>query len=50
MADETAALVQHIITKADEELKSVEVRKQIDLEYDVGNLGDLSSNQSEGGF
>jgi len=38
MADETAALVQHIITKADEEIKSVEVHKPIDLEYDVGNL------------
>ncbi|CAL4063984.1 unnamed protein product [Meganyctiphanes norvegica] len=38
MADETAALVQNIITKADEEIKSVEVHKSIDLEYDTGNL------------
>ncbi|XP_076059248.1 ribosome biogenesis regulatory protein homolog [Oratosquilla oratoria] len=38
MADEVAERVQEIINQADEELKSVAVVKDIELEYDLGNL------------
>ncbi|XP_042215886.1 ribosome biogenesis regulatory protein homolog [Homarus americanus] len=38
MGDDTATEVQEIITKANEELKSIEVHKEIQLECDLGNL------------